>query len=447
MSHVLGRHCHTKLPTVVAGDGAYLIDKRGKRYLDASGGAAVSCLGHSYTPVIAATQAQLGRIAYAHTSFFTSEVAENLAAKLCKYSPGQHLQYCYFVSGGSEAVEAALKLARQYHLERGDSARCHIISRRQSYHGNTLGALAAGGNAWRRQPFLPLLGASFSHIAPCYRYRDQQPGETDYDYGQRVANALEQEILRIGADKVSAFIAEPVVGATLGAVPAVAGYFTRIREICSRYGVLLILDEVMCGMGRTGYLYAHQHEQTLPDIVCIAKGLGAGIQPIGATLCTREIFDAIAGGSGFFQHGHTYLAHPTACATALAVLNALLEDGLITHCAERGRSLMAQLQNALGDHPHVGDIRGRGLFIGLELVAERESKRPFEPGLRIAAQFKQQAMRNGLMTYPMSGTVDGKYGDHILLAPPYIIEQAEIDHIVQILHDSLNTTLDAVLRA
>ncbi|AUQ71630.1 aspartate aminotransferase family protein [Phaeobacter inhibens] len=439
MSHVFPRHTKAVLPTAVAGDGCYLIDANGKRYFDGSGGAAVSCLGHSDAEVIAAIQAQVGKLAFAHTGFMTSKPAEALADLLISQAPGD-LDRVYFVSGGSEATEAAIKLARQYHLERGDSARRHVIARRQSYHGNTLGALAAGGNAWRRQQFAPLL-IDISHIAPCYEYVDRGEGESRYDYGQRVANELEAEILRLGPETVMAFMAEPVVGATSGAVPAVEGYFKRIREICDQYGVLLILDEVMCGMGRTGHLFACEADGVAPDILCIAKGLGAGYQPIGAMLCSRQIYDAIEGGSGFFQHGHTYIGHPVATAAGLAVVRALLDRGLVKRSAEMGETLHAALVARFGQHPHVGDLRGRGLFRGIELVADRESKMPFDPGLGIAGKLKKAAFEAGLICYPMAGTRDGRNGDHILLAPPFILSEDQIGEIT----DKLEVALDQVL--
>ncbi|MEM9320479.1 MAG: aspartate aminotransferase family protein, partial [Pseudomonadota bacterium] len=312
MSHVFPRHCHETLPQAVSGDGCYVIDSSGRRYFDASGGAAVSCLGHSNARVAQAIKDQVDALAFAYSGFFTSQPAEALADLLAAHAPGD-LTRVLFVSGGSEAVEAAIKLARQYHLENGAPERHRLIARRQSYHGNTLGALAAGGNAARRRQFAPLL-IEVSHIAPCYEYVERAEDETAKAYAARSAAELETEILRLGPETVMAFIAEPVVGATLGAVPAIGDYFMRIRDICDRYGVLLILDEVMCGMGRTGHLFACEADGIAPDILCIAKGLGAGYQPIGAMLCTGEIYDRIAEGSGFFQHGHTYLGHPVATA-------------------------------------------------------------------------------------------------------------------------------------
>jgi adenosylmethionine-8-amino-7-oxononanoate aminotransferase len=428
MTHVFPRHTRARPPTAVRGEGCYLIDNTGKRYLDASGGAAVSCLGHSDMKVRDAIHAQLDALAYAHTSFFTTDAAEALADKLITHAP-KDIQRVYFVSGGSEAVEAALKLARQYFVEIGQPDRRRIISRWQSYHGNTLGALSAGGNRWRRQMFEPLL-IEMAHIAPCYSYRGRQDEESEWNYGQRVANELENEILRLGPETVAAFIAEPVVGATLGAVPAVHGYFTRIREICDQHGVLLILDEVMCGMGRTGTLFACEQDAVRPDIVTIAKGLGAGYQPIGAMLCSAEIYGAVERGSGFFQHGHTYLAHAAACAGSLAVLERLLDDGLIEYGAEMAKRLDAALNEHFGNNHHIGDIRGRGLFRGLEIVAERESKAPFDPASAINAKIKSASMDEGLMCYPMGGTVDGRSGDHILLAPPFIISDDQIEELV-----------------
>ncbi|MEZ5538008.1 MAG: aspartate aminotransferase family protein [Thiolinea sp.] len=426
--HVFPRHTKVKPPVAVAGEGCYLIDSTGKRYLDASGGAAVSCLGHSDRTVKEAIKAQVDKLPFVHSGFFTSEPTEALADLLIAQAPAG-IERVYFVSGGSEAVEAALKLARQYFLEKGEEQRTRLIARRQSYHGNTLGALATGGNEWRRKPFKPLM-IDTTHISPCYAYRGQQNGESEFDYGQRVANELEQELLRVGPETVIAFLAEPVVGATLGAVPAVNGYFKRIREICDQYGVLLILDEVMCGMGRTGSLFACEQDGVSPDIVTIAKGLGAGYQPIGAALCSAEIYAAIEQGSGFFQHGHTYMGHPTACAAGLAVMNSLLERQLVERVNVMGGKLEQALHAAFAEHPYVGDIRGRGLFWGIELVADKVSKAPLDTKLATAKRVKAAAFEQGLMCYPMSGTIDGEQGDHVLLAPPFIIEEAQVDELV-----------------
>ena len=440
MSHVFGRNARTDLPVAVSGEGCYLLDRDGKRYLDGSGGAAVSCLGHSNDEVKEAIKQQLDALAFAHTGFFTSEPAEALADKLIKHAP-EGLDRVYFVSGGSEAVEAAIKLARQYHVERGEDERDILIARRQSYHGNTLGALAASGNLWRRQMFNPIL-VETRHIAPCYAWRDQRLDETAFAYGQRVANELEAEILALGPDKVMGFIAEPVVGATLGAVPAVKGYFERIREICDQYGVLLILDEVMCGMGRTGHIYACAEDSVSPDILTIAKGLGAGYQPIGAMLASRKIYDTIAKGSGFFQHGHTYLGHPVATAGASKVFDIISSESMMEQVRAKGAQLIAALTDRFGQHPHIGDIRGRGLFLGLEFVADRETKKPFDPQKAIHKHFKAAAFEAGLICYPMGGTIDGQHGDHVLLAPPFIINDSQINECV----DKIDIALKKVIQ-
>ena len=439
MSHVFPRHTKNFPPLALTGEGCYLVDASGKRYFDGSGGAAVSCLGHGDPEVIAAVKAQVEKLAFAHTGFFTSEPAEKLADLLIAHAPG-NLDRALFVSSGSEANEAAIKLARQYFVEKGETNRRFLIARRQSYHGNTLGALAVGGNQWRRKQFAPLL-VDVSHISPCYEYADRSPDESTSDYEQRVAQELEDEILRLGTDSVIAFIAEPVVGATAGAVPAVEGYFARVRQICDRYGVLLILDEVMCGMGRTGHLFACEAEDVTPDIACIAKGLGAGYQPIGAMLCSQEIYQAIEDGSGFFQHGHTYLGHPVAAAAGCAVLEAIISRDLVARVREMGERFDQALKERLGEHPHVGDIRGRGLFRGVELVEDRADKTPFDPGVRLAANIKKAAFEQGLICYPMSGTRDGVNGDHILLAPPFILEDEHIEEIVTKLDASISSCL------
>ncbi len=439
MSHIFPRHSKLDPPIAVKGKGCYIYDSFGRAYLDGSGGAAVSCLGHGDEAVGQAMKDQIDRLSFAHTGFFTSYPAEALAELLIAQAPGT-LDRVYLVSGGSEATEAALKLARQYFVEKGEPQRSRIIARKQSYHGNTLGALSAGGNEWRRAQFGPML-LEMSHIEPCYAYRHQNMQESEEEYGRRAADALEQEIERVGPEEVIAFIAEPVVGATLGAVPPARGYFRRIREICDRHGILLILDEVMCGMGRTGTLFACEQDGVAPDILCMAKGLGAGYQPLGAMLCTREIYDTIAGGSGFFQHGHTYMGHPVAAAAGYAVLSSILERGLVARAAEQGQKLRERLESNLVRNPFVGDIRGRGLFLGIELVRDRSRKTPFDPEVNLASRIKKTAFANGLICYPMQGTIDGRRGDHILLAPPFIIEDHQLDELVEKLATSLDTVL------
>jgi adenosylmethionine-8-amino-7-oxononanoate aminotransferase len=438
--HVFPRHTKADLPIAVGGDGPFIIDADGKRYLDACGGAAVSCLGHSDAKLKAALHEQVDRLAYAHTSFFTTDPAEELAERLADLSPGD-LNRVYFVSGGSEAMESALKLARQFHMENGEPKRANIIARLQSYHGNTLGALSAGGNQWRRAQFEPMLSPAMHHVSPCNAYRGQEPGESDAAYTDRLAQELDDKIQSLGPETVAAFVAEPVVGATMGAVPPVEGYFRKMKAVCDRYGVLLILDEVMCGMGRTGTLFACEQEGIAPDMIAIAKGLGAGVQPIGALLVSDRIYDTIEAGTGFFQHGHTYLGHPMACAIGNAVLDRLVEDDVLARVNPTGAKLRDALTARFGNHPNVGDIRGRGLFLGLELVADRGTKEPMNPSLGVAAKVKKRAMAEGLMCYPMGGTIDGQRGDHILLAPPFIIED---DHIAMIV-DRLETAITASL--
>ena len=438
-THVIHRHLHRLPPRAVGGRGIYLRDAAGRDYIDASGGAAVSCLGHGHTDVLAAMHAQIDRLAYAHTSFFTTEVAEELADQLVRTAPAG-MSHAYFVSGGSEAVEAALKMARQYFVEIGQPQRSRFIARRQSYHGNTLGALAVGGNAWRRAQFAPLL-IDVEHVAPCYPYREQRGDETPEQYGQRLARELDEAIVRIGADQVIAFVAETVGGATAGVLTPVPGYFKAVREVCDRHGVLLILDEVMCGVGRTGTLHACEQDGVVPDLMTIAKGLGGGYQPIGAVLAQGRIVEAMSAGSGFFQHGHTYLGHPVACAAALAVQRVIERDGLLARVRAAGEHLGGSLRQALGDHPHVGDIRGRGLFWGVELVSERAGKTPFDPERKLHARIKAEAFARGLLVYPMGGTVDGRYGDHVLLAPPFVSTDAQLDTIVGRLQDALQAAL------
>ena len=442
MSRILHRSSKASYPEAVAGEGPYLIDSTGKRYLDASGGAAVSCLGHGHPAVIAAIKAQLDKLAFAHTAFFTNEPAEALAEHLISRAPAG-LGRAYFVSGGSEANETAIKLARQYFLERGEPSRSRFIARDQSYHGNTLGALALGGNKARRAPYEPLL-IETSHVVPCYAYRHRLPEESEADYGRRAADSLEAEILRLGPENVAGFFAETVVGATAGVVPPVPGYFKRIREICDRHGVLLILDEIMSGMGRTGTLFACEQDGISPDIVTCAKGLGGGYQPIGAVILATKIAQAIEEGSGAFQHGFTYIGHATACAAGLAVQQTIEREGLLENVRRQGARLRGLLEERFGQHPAVGDIRGRGFFLGIELVADRETKAAFDPALKLHLAVKKAAFAEGLICYPGGGSVDGRQGDHILLAPPYIYSDAHSDELVDKLDRALTGALAGV---
>lgn len=441
-THILHRSSRHTPAVATRGDGVWIYDGSGNSWLDGSGGAAVSCLGHNHPDVRAAMHAQIDALAYAHSSFFTTEVAERLGDRLVNDAP-KGTSHAYLVSGGSEAVEAAVKMARQYFVEKGEPQRRYLVARRQSYHGNTLGALALGGNEWRRAQFKPLL-IDVTHVSPCYEYRDRRPSETPEQYGQRLADELEAAFQKLGPENVIAFCAETVVGATAGALTPAPGYFARIREVCDRYGILLIADEVMCGMGRTGTLYAVEQENVVPDLITIAKGLGGGYQPIGAVMVQRHIAEAFSQGSGFFQHGHTYLGHATACAASLAVQEVIARDHLLERVRKQGHGLQQRLHAVFDAHPHVGDIRGRGLFWGVELVADRGSKQAFDPALQLHARIKREAMAAGLMVYPSGGTIDGRHGDHILLAPPFIISDDELDILVERLTTAVNAAIAGV---
>jgi adenosylmethionine-8-amino-7-oxononanoate aminotransferase len=432
----------TAPPVATGGRGSWLHLSDGRKILDASGGAAVSCLGHGHPAVVAAVQKQVGALEYAHTGFFTNEPAERLGEVLVGHEPGG-LSRVYFVSGGSEAMEAALKLARQHFVEKGEPQRVRFIGRRQSYHGNTLGALALGGNAARRKPYAPILADAFSHVSPAFAYRGMREGEDEAGYVTRLAEELEGEFQRLGPGNVAAFVAETVVGATAGCVAAPSGYFRAVREICDRHGALLILDEVMAGMGRTGTLHAWEQEGVSPDIQAIAKGLGGGYQPIGAILMSERVLAPIMAGSGAFAHGHTYLSHPVACAAALAVQEAIAADGLLERVRVLGARLEAGLTERFGNHRHVGDIRGRGLFQAIELVADRGSRAPFDSARKLNLRIRDEALARGLAVYPGAGTADGVAGDHILLAPPYTASEEEIDLVVARLGEAVDAALAA----
>jgi adenosylmethionine-8-amino-7-oxononanoate aminotransferase len=440
ISRVFHRSLTTTFPEAAVAKGAYITDAAGRQYLDASGGAAVSCLGHGHPQVIDAIKDQLDRMAFAHTSFFSSHPAEALADKLSQKAPGGTWRV-YFVSGGSEANEAALKLARQVQVERGQATRDHFVSRQFSYHGNTLGALSVGGRLANLELFGPILLPNVRKIMPCFAYRWKDEGEADAAFALRAAGALEQELASLGEERAIAFIAETVVGATLGCVPAVPGYFKEIRRICDEDGALMILDEVMCGMGRCGTLFACQAEGVVPDVITIAKGIAGGYQPLGAMLVREELVEEIERGSGAFMHGHTYVGHATACAAGLAVQEVFEDQQIVPQVARLGAKFRARLEGCFGDHPNVGDIRGRGLFQGLEIVANRASKEPFPADHAIARRLKARAMANGLICYPFAGTVDGKRGDHVLLAPPFIISEPQLDEICGKLSRSLDEAI------
>lgn len=445
MSHLVHRNLRAAPPLAVSGQGIWLTGADGHRVMDGSGGAAVACLGHGHPHVLAAMRKQLDQLTYAHTSLYSNPAAEALADMLVGHAPGKEhgggLTHAYFVSSGSEGMEAAIKMARQHFVEAGQPGREKFIARRQSYHGNTLGALAMGGNAMRRAPYMPILTDAFSHVSPCYAYRDRFSGESDAAYVARLADELEAEFHRLGPNTVAGFVAETVVGATLGCVTALPGYFPAMKAVCDRHGALLILDEVMSGMGRCGTLHAWEAEGIAPDIQVIAKGLGGGYQPIGGILVNDRVLDPIRAGSGGFMHGHTYQAHPMACAAALAVQEVIRDENLIGNVQAMGRLLETQLTERLGNHRHIGDIRGRGLFWAIELVEDRASKAVFDPARKIHARIGAEAYALGLACYPMGGTIDGRRGDHVLLAPPYNATAAEIGMIVERFGDAVDRAL------
>ena len=430
-------------PVAVRGEGIYLHTAAGAAIIDASGGAAVACLGHGNRRIAEAIGRQAATMAYAHTGTFSNQPAEDLADLILDGAPGG-LTRAWFCSSGSEGNEAAIKLARQYFLEIGQPQRVRTIARRQSYHGTTLGALAAGGNMMRREKFEPILSQAHSLVSPCFAYRFKEDGESDSQYLDRLSAELEAEFQRLGPDTVTAFLAEPVVGATTGCVTAIPGYFKRVREICDRHGALLILDEVMCGMGRTGTMHAWEQEGITPDIQVIAKGLGGGYQPIGGILIADRVVQALHNGSGGFLHGQTYQAHPVACAAALEVQRIIREDHLVDNVRRMGQRLETALTERFGNHRHVGDIRGRGLFWALEFVTDRGSKGVFDPSLKLNERVKAEGIARGVATYPMGGTIDGKQGDHVIVAPPYIVDEADINAIVERLGDAVDAALKGV---
>jgi adenosylmethionine-8-amino-7-oxononanoate aminotransferase len=442
MSRVLHRYGAIP-PTAVRGEGIYLHTKDGRCVIDASGGAAVACLGHGNRRVAEVIGRQAAAMAYAHTGAFSNEPAEELADIMLHDEPGG-LTRAWFCSSGSEGNEAAIKLARQYFLEVGQPRRIRTIARRQSYHGTTLGALSAGGNMMRRAHYEPILSQAHSLVSPCFAYRFKRDAETDAEYLDRLSDELDDEFQRLGPETVMAFLAEPVVGATAGCVTAVPGYFQRVRAICDRYGALLILDEVMCGVGRTGTMHAWEQEGVTPDIQVVAKGLGGGYQPIGGVLIAGRIVQALADGSGGFLHGQTYQAHPVACAAALEVQRIIRDDNLLANVRTMGIRLESALRQRFGNHHHVGDIRGRGLFWALEFVADRASKQVFDPALKLNERIRAEGFTQGLATYPMGGTIDGRQGDHVIVAPPYIVTSPEIETILERLGDAVDAAVSSL---
>ncbi len=428
MSAVIYKNLNTPPILATGGSGVWIEASSGARYLDACGGVAVSSLGHAHPRIGAVIAREAGKLAWAHAGSFTTPAAEELAERLVAASGG--LAKAQFLSGGSEMMELAMKMAYQYQCERGKPSKSTFIARRQSYHGSTLGTLAISGNPARRSVFEVLMPHA-EFVSPCYAYRHRREGENDARYADRLGRELEEKILMLGAENVCAFVAETVVGSTNGAVPAVPGYLRKIREVCDRHDVLLILDEVMAGMGRTGHMYAYLEDGIVPDMVAVGKGLAAGYQPIAALLVTAAIHDAIAQGTGVLGNGQTHVNHPLACAVALEVQRVIEEDHLLDAVLKRGRQLRTLLSERLADVEIVGDVRGRGLFIGVEFVESRETREPLRGGPAFAARLKREALRRGLLIYPGSGTADGVNGNHVLFAPPFIASYGEIEEMVE----------------
>lgn len=445
MSHVMHRLLKTPYPIAVAGDGPYLIDKSGKRYVDAASGAGVSCLGHSASSVSDAIARQTKELGYVYNAYFTTDILERFADALVEMTP-KGLDWVFPGSGGSESMDGALKLALQYHDEHGEPTRTKFISRRQSYHGCTIGALSVSGNRIRRMLFEKFLPETIQ-ISPCYEYRERRDDETPQAYSRRLADELDAEIERQGPKTVAAFIAETVVGATAGCIPPTPDYFRLIRKVCDKHGILLIMDEILSGCGRTGTYLSCEQDGVTPDIAVVAKGLGAGYQPLSAILVSGKIVDTIAGGRGFFFHGHTYNSHATAAAAGLAVIETIRRQNLLANVRQMSQLMFDRLRARFGNHPNVGDIRGRGLLIGIELVQDRASKKPFSGETMLWNTLQKVAFENGLLCYPGFGTADGVDGDHILLAPPYIIGSNHVEEIVDKLAPSLDKAIEMVKKA
>jgi adenosylmethionine-8-amino-7-oxononanoate aminotransferase len=405
----------------------------GTRILDACGGAAVAVIGHGNGEVIRAMMDQALSVAYVHTLSYTTRAAEDLAHFLVGHRPGG-LSKAFFVGSGSEANDGAMKLARQFFFEKGEAQRVHFIARKQAYHGNTWGAMSLSNNVSRLVPYKDVLLPDVSHVSPCYPYQYQGDEESDAQYVQRLMKELDEEFERVGSDRVIAFFAETVGGATSGCITAPPGYFAAMKAVCRKHGALFVLDEVMCGMGRTGTMMAWEQEEgdASPDIMTIGKGLGGGYSPIAGILVHEDIVETLDRGTGSFNHGHTYQAHPTSCAAALAVQTIIEREGLVQRCAKMGKLLEASLRGNFADEAHVGDIRGRGLFWAIEFVADKTSKTPFDPALKVGLAVQKQALELGVNVYPGGGSIDGIRGDHVLIAPPYTVTEAEIETIVSV---------------
>jgi adenosylmethionine-8-amino-7-oxononanoate aminotransferase len=432
---VIHRDLNRTWPVIDRGDGIYLYDTEGKRYIDGSGGsAAVTAVGHGVPEVVEAMTAQAKRLAFAPTHAFTTEPIEDCARLIVEKFAPAGMDRVFFCSSGSEANENAIKMAIQYHRERGQSQKQIIISRWNSFHGLTMATLALSGHTGRRRNLASALPQSV-HIAPCYRYRYADP--RDESYGATAAMELDRTIRNLGPENVAAFIAEPVVGATLGAVPGERSYFQRIRRICDEHNVLLISDEVMTGFGRTGLAFGIDHWGETPDLITCAKGIAGGYSPLGAVIARSEIVSEVRQRSGSFMIGGTASGNPLSSATAIAVLNYIVEHDLISNSAEVGWYFLEQLKHLKEIHPIIGDVRGLGLLVGLEFVRDRRTKEPFPVELSVAKRISAETFERGLLSYPGQGTADGTKGDHIMYAPPLTITKAQVDELITILDESI----------
>ncbi|KAI9039217.1 uncharacterized protein KD926_009851 [Aspergillus affinis] len=444
--HLLHRSLIEKPSLVERAHGVELYLSNGQTVIDACAGAAVAAIGHGNQEVHQAIIDQLAKVSYVHTQSYTTAAAEGLANFILEGSP-YGLEKAFFVGSGSEAVESALKLARQYFYEKGEPQRTHFVARKQSYHGNTLAAMSISGNLARKVPYQGFAYPHVSHVSPAYAYRYKGAAETEEQFTTRLVQELEEEFLRVGPEKVIAFIAETVVGATSGCVAAPQGYFARVRELCNKYGILLILDEIMCGVGRTGTFFAFEQEQdVIPDILTVAKGLGGGYAAISGVLIHKKVIDGLRQGSNAYNNGHTYQAHPTSCAAALAVQKIVRRENFVSRCADMGCVLEDLLRSELKGCRSVGDIRGRGLFWAVEFVRDKESKETFDPALKFGLRVQQAAFEKGVAIYPGAGSVDGLRGDHALLAPPFIITEDQLKTVCLVLREAIEAVESEVFK-
>lgn len=422
--------------------GIYITLATGRVVMDACGGAAVSCIGHGNEEVLQAVYDQMNSgISYLHSAIYTTDAAEELAHHLIDGPQGAGrfgLERAYFVNSGSEAMDAALKMARQFWFEQGKPERTRFVSRRQGYHGTTIGAMNVSSNLPRKVPYANFQLDTFSWVTPAYAYQysNWREGESEEAFAKRLVDELDAHFQSLGPETVVAFVAEVLVGATSGCTPAPKGYFKGVRSVCEKYGILLILDEVMSGMGRTGTQFAFEQEDIVPDIVTIGKGLGGGYAPLAGVLAHQRVIDVLRKGTSIFNHGHTFQAHPVGCAATLAVQKIIRRDGIIANCARMGALVHPLLLKTFADCKYVGDVRGRGLFWALEFVKDKATRAPFPPAVGFGPRFQQMAFDLGVAVYPGAGTIDGTKGDHAILSPPYNVTEEELTKIVGIMKNA-----------